>query len=440
MNTSPAIAREAALDALLIVSEGEVPSQTALAHSLHHHQVNDPRDRALTTEILFGTLRWQSRVDARIAVHSQRGIDRLDLETLCVLRIATYQLLFLERVPTHAVIHDAVNQVKTRTDEPRARFANAVLRKVAEAPKGVPSDDTTSIRGLAVQHGHPKWLVRQMRDAYGETELTELCRAFSDPAPSVVRIRASHRAETLAWLEETGRKGTAGTEPAAWILPGGIDPRNALPFENGWWIAQDQGSQRIVRRLDVQPGHHVLDICAGSGSKTTQIAEAALPTGSVVAVEQRRDQVRALDDLMARWKFTVDGHALDATEPLPLPIDHFDRILVDAPCSGLGTIRRRPEIKWRRTPQDGFDLRELQYALLRNAARHLRVGGRLVYSVCTFSTTECEDVIQAFLEDHPHFQPATDPGLDTLGSERTSPRDGMDGFYLAVLVRAEEPA
>jgi 16S rRNA (cytosine967-C5)-methyltransferase len=433
----PAIAREAAVDALVAVCEGDVGSQSALADALSARRVDDMRDRALTTELLFGTLRWRDRVDAHIAAHSRRGIDRLDLETLCVLRVATYQLHWLERVPAHAVIHDAVEQVKARADEPRARFTNAVLRQIADAPTASLEESATSVRGLAVAHGHPKWLVRQMRDAYGSDDLQELCRAFSEPAPSVVRIRATRRDKTIAWLQGGEEPGSPGSEPGAWILPGRIDPRSAAPFEHGWWIAQDEGSQRVVRRLDVAPGHHVLDVCAGTGTKTTQIAELALPTGRVVAVEQRHDHVRALEKLMARWDFPVEAHALDGRDSLPLPEDAFDRILVDAPCSGLGTIRRRPEIKWRRTPQDGLDLRELQYALLINAARHLRPGGRMVYSVCTFSTVECEEVVSAFLQDRPDFEPANDAGLDALGSERTSPRQGMDGFYLAVLVRSE---
>ena len=439
MHDRPAIAREAAVAALLAVCCDEIGSQAALARALENHGVQDLRDRALTTELLFGALRWRGRVDEILAAHSDRGIQGLDEETLCVLRVATYQLRWLARVPAHAVIHDAVAQVKARCDAPRGRFANAVLRRIADAPPETSQGASTSIRALASRCGHPKWLVRQMREAYGEDPLPALCEAFSEAAPSVVRIRSSRRDETLAWLEGGELRGRAGTEPDAWILPGGIDPRSAAPFERGWWIAQDEGSQRIVRRLAVRPGDRVLDVCAGSGTKTTQIGEIALPKGSVVAVEQRRDQVRALQQLMQRWGFPVEAHALDATEPLPLPEASFDRILVDAPCSGLGTIRRRPEIKWRRTPQDGLDLRELQYALLANVARHLRPGGRMVYSVCTFSTTECEDVVRAFLEDHPDFRPAAEEGLDALGSERTSPCDGMDGFYLAVFER-EAPA
>lgn len=426
-------ARDAALEALLAVERTPVGAQDALAAALG--KVADPRDRGLATMLVFGVLRTRAGLDHAIDAFATRGTSGLDLVTRTAMRIGAFQLLHLDRVPARAAVSAAVDQIRARGDQRRAGFANAVLRGLAREPqRGAPPGGGT-LEALSIRTSHPVWVLDALRAVVGDA-LEAHALAYAQEAPAVVRCRMGERERALAWVAaQPGATGELGTEPHALRLTG-VDPLLATPFAEALWVPQDEGSQRVARLLGAAPGERVLDLCAGTGIKTTWLAEAVGPDGAVVATDQAPHKLERLRSLVQRWRVSdrVTTAALDATEPLALGT--FDRVLVDAPCSGLGTMRRRPEIQWRRQPGDVRALAAMQRAMVLRAADALRPGGTLLYAVCTFTRDEGEQVLGGILGERPDLalDPPTEASPD--GFVRTSPlTDGMDGFFMARLRR-----
>lgn len=434
-------ARDAALSALLVVDRGRTGAQEALARALRDGRVADPRDRALATMLVFGTLRWRLRLDAALSVFAHRGLGRLDPATLTILRLGAFQLLFLDRIPARAAVSAAVAQTRQHADERRSGFVNAVLRSMSREPARTAPPEGVTAPDLSVRFSLPRWVVERWLEAHGVEQTQALCEAYATPAPSVVRLRmtAEAREQVARWIsEQPDIVAVPGVEPFALRLSGGLDPLLAAPFEQGLWVAQDEGAQRITRVLDTQPGERVLDLCAGSGVKTTYLAEIVGSRGRVTAADLRAPKLDRLLELAERWQVAdrVTTVALDATTPLPFDDGAFDRILIDAPCTGLGTIRRRPEIKWRRSPADAVSRARTQLAMLQGAASKVRPGGTLLYAVCTFTREECEGVVERLLAEREDLVVSPPAGAEPSGFLRTSPQaDDMDGFFMARLTR-----
>lgn len=426
-------ARDAALEALLAVERTQVGSQEALTRALGG--VAEPRDRALATMLVYGVLRARARLDHAISAFATRGTAGLDPAVRNILRIGAYQLLLLDRIPARAAVSSAVDQARHRADPKRAGFVNAVLRAMAREPERAAPPPGQSVEALAVRTSHPVWVLEALRRAVGDEALLAHAAAYGEAAPVVVRCRldAERRERAVAWAAEHG--GRPGTEPYALHLEG-VDPLLTPPFAEGLWVPQDEGAQRAVRLLGAAAGERVLDLCAGSGVKTTWLAEAVGPQGAVVAVDRAAGKLERLRGLLVRWGAADRVQTLthDATLPLPAGMGGFDRVLIDAPCSGLGTIRRRPEIQWRRQPADVAQLAGLQRAMLARAADAVRPGGVLLYAVCTFTEEEGPAVVRAVMEERGlRLDPPEGAGSD--GFVRTSPLDDMDGFFVARLVR-----
>lgn len=448
-------ARMAAWRVLAAVARG-AGSQDALTEVLEgasgpRGQAGDPRDRALTTELVYGTLRWRRRIDHALAAFATRGLPIDDGELMAVLRIGAYQLLFLPRIPSWAAVDAAVDAVKRRRGEGLARFANGLLRALArrrEDPPALPEGDQPA--AIAVRHSLPLWMVERLAAALPPDRLAPRLAAENEPAPLFVRVNGDRiDADGLA-----AALAAEGAEAASIAdLPNGlrIERPGAMfrgaALASGLWLPQDAASQRAVELVAGAPGERILDLCAGSGVKTTRLAEQVGQDGRVDAFDLVPRRIEQLRDLVARWG--VDGRVraavADATGPLPTADETYDRVLLDAPCTSLGLLRRRPEIRWRRTPEDVDERAALQARLLEAAAARVRPGGRLVYAVCTFTDEEGPAQIARFLAAHPTFavvppapgHPAA-PYVDATGALRTAPTDaGEDAFYAVALVRAE---
>lgn len=432
-------ARDAALEALLAVERTPLGAQEALTRALG--SVGDQRDRGLATMLVYGVLRAQARLDHAIDVFASRGTAGLDPALRAILRIGAFQILMLDRIPARAAVMSAVEQARRVADQRRAGFVNAVLRSIAREPERAAPPVGPELEALAVRTSHPVWVLEALRDAVGADALEDHARAYAEAAPVVVRCRLDPeaRARALAWVD--GHEGAAarpGTEPHALHLEG-LDPLLTPPFADGLWIPQDEAAQRAVRLLGASEGERVLDLCAGSGVKTTWLAEAVGQTGAVLAVDRAAAKLERLRGLLKRWGASDRVKTLthDATLALPSDMGPFDRVLVDAPCSGLGTVRRRPEIQWRRQPEDVTELAALQRAMIARGADALKPGGTLLYAVCTFTATEGPDIVGELLAARPELtlDPPSEAGPD--GFVRTTPLDhGMDGFFVARLVRA----
>lgn len=451
--TAPA--RTAAYRTLRAVHAGRYDLATAQAHALR--AVHDPRDRALATEIAVGTLRWRARIDHLLAHVSSRSLDRVDPDVLDILRTAAHQLLHLDRVPDHAVVDDAVALTRSVRKARAAGFVNAVLRALAGRPPldALPArpapdrgsgavDREQALAYLSVTCSHPRWLVERWLDRHG-FEAADRWTAFNNAAASVtlrVNTIRTTAADLAARLADRG----VMTAPGRWS-PAALVVRHGNPLATdlagkGLFLVQDQASQLVAELVAARPGQRVLDTCAAPGGKTVVLAAGMSDRGLIVAADLRPARVALLARTLAACGCSSARVVrMDARLALPLrPV--FDQVLVDAPCSGLGTIRRDPDIRWRCSAGDLPELSATQAALLGSAAGVVAPGGRLIYATCSSEPEENELVVERFLAGGAPFareRPAPGtlaPLLDDDGQLRTLPhRDGLDAFFAAPLRR-----
>ncbi len=347
-------------------------------------------DRALSTEIVMGVLRWRSRLDLAIRALSSQPLTKLDLEVLTALRIAAYQIAFLDRVPKRAAVNESVELVKRAHKRSAAPFVNAVLRKLATsfvAAEPLLAPGATTIADLAESYAHPLWLVEKWTAAYGVESAERIC-AYDQrvPAVSLRILNAGVEDELVA----AGVQLAPGKllRSARTVIAG--DVTKTAAFRDGRIAIQDEGSQLVA--LLVGRGQRLLDCCAAPGGKTRVLAEQN-PDATVVATELHPHRVETARRLVRARNVRVI--AADAAA-LPFARD-FDRVLADVPCSGTGTLARNPEIKWRLKSEDLANLQARQVAILNGALEHLAPGGRLVYSSCSLEREENEDVVEAVL-------------------------------------------
>jgi 16S rRNA (cytosine967-C5)-methyltransferase len=443
LRASPA--RSAAFKGLRLVETSDLGD--ALARS--RDGLDDARDRALATDLVTGTLRWRGALDFQLAHLSGRRLDKLDPEVLDALRLGAYQLLHLERVPASAVVNDSVSLVKAARFTSAAPFVNAVLRRLSRERDQLswPSRDNL-IDHLAVVQSHPAWLVEKWIARYGAATAEAWLR-FNNRTP-LLTLAAN---TLLATRDAVGARLAAEsirTEPTA-IAPNGLRVLEGRPlasdaFAEGAFFVQDEASQIIPLLVAPAAGERVLDACAAPGGKTVALAALVATGGSVVATDVRARRTKLLAATVARCHAERARVVQIATRgSFPFLPGSFDAVLVDAPCSGLGTLRRDPDIKWKRSPGDLPAFAQAQIDLLTRAADMVRPGGRLVYSTCSSEPEENEEVVRAYVNASPN---ATIEPLSTLdrlpagiralstadGFLRTEPaRDGLEAFFGAVL-------
>jgi 16S rRNA (cytosine967-C5)-methyltransferase len=400
MPVSPA--RVAAFDILLQI-EQESAYASELLHSARFAKLSTT-DHGLATELVMGVLRWRSLLDERIASHSSRSLDKLDLEVLIALRLGAYQLLFLGRVPAHAAVDESVELVKRARKRSAVPMANAVLRKLTpmlaqqrEHASTLLSDSTPveqPPKRLSRWFAHPPWLVERWANEFGRAAAERICK-YDQRVPETA-IRLSDPAAGTE-LERGGIKLGPGKllSGARRVLHGDVSHTHA--FREGCVAIQDEGSQLVA--LLVGKGANILDCCAAPGGKTRVLAERN-PEANIVAAELYPHRARLLRKLVPADKVQVI-----AVDVRALPIStRFDRVLVDVPCSGTGTLARNPEIKWRLMLADLADLQGRQTAILQSAMKHVASGGRLVYSSCSMEREENEDVVDKALAGVPSFR------------------------------------
>lgn len=390
-----------------------------------------PADRALTHELVLGVLRWQLWLDKLIEHFTKRSIETLDLPVRLALRLGLYQLRFLTRIPASAAVNESVNLVRSAKVSSAAAFVNAVLRRaIREAEFDPAAEIADPVEKLAVETSHPVWLIERWTRSFGFEETERFARANNLVPPTAFRL-VDRDQSPIVKSEIVDRLTAAGgivapSEVAedAWRVSGASALVRELAVEGKIYL-QDEASQLVAQTVGLKAGESALDLCAAPGGKTTLMAQQADDSALIVAadISERRLEtvikINALQNLRS-----IKSLLLDAAQELPFENSVFDRILVDAPCSGTGTLRRNPEIRWRISERDISELAAQQKLFLHHAARVLKPGGRLVYSTCSVEPDENEAVIAAFLESHTHFQ--------QINTIRTWPhREGTDGFFLA---------
>ncbi len=387
----------------------------------------DPRERAFATQLAYGTVQRAGTLDHLAATYARRPAADLDPPVLAALRLGLFQLAFLDGVAAHAAVDESVELVKR--DAPRAAgLVNAVLRRAAgEAREAVAALPDATPEEAAIAHSVPRWLAGMWFEQLGADEARALLAASNRPAEHALRANA-----LVLTAEELRRAlpvpARVGPEPPeAVVVDAPFDAHGSPLFAAGALLPQSRASQLVARALDPQPGESVLDLCAAPGAKTTHLAALMGDRGRIVAVERHAGRAEQLRETAARMHATIvevrHGDAAAGT-----PGETFDRVLVDPPCSGLGTLRSRPDLRWRAGPAQIAELGAVQRAILDAAAAATRPGGRLVYSTCTLSALENERQVAAFTARHRDFE---------LEAVRTTlpHRDGTDGFYVATIRR-----
>jgi 16S rRNA (cytosine967-C5)-methyltransferase len=395
MPVSPA--RAAAFDVLLRV-EQEDAYASELLHSSRRADLTIA-DHGLATELVMGVLRWRSSLDATITKVSSQSLARLDPEVLTALRLGAYQLAWLDRIPARAAIHESVELVKRARKRSAAPFANAVLRRLAETavPGGARMDLLASAAdpdAVATASAHPSWLVHRWVLQFGLDVARQICVYDQSIPATAIRLRAVSAEEQLRGENIHLAPGIllAG---ARRVSSGDVTKTKA--FVEGQIAIQDEASQLVAALVGT--GSHILDCCAAPGGKTWALADRN-PDATIVAVELHSHRAELL-----RRRVLARNVQVISTDVRELPIgEPFDRVLVDVPCSGTGTIARNPETKWRLAPDDLMDLHARQLAILQSAMKHVALGGRLVYSTCSLEREENADVIEEALRTNPSFQ------------------------------------
>ncbi|MFL5425723.1 MAG: 16S rRNA (cytosine(967)-C(5))-methyltransferase RsmB [Myxococcales bacterium] len=443
MLVSPA--RRIAAEVLLRVEQGGAFANLALDSALRAAGVLEAREAALATELTYGTLRWQLEVDRALAVHSDRPLEELDASVRTSLRLSAFELLHHPRVPARAVVDQGVEVVRALGGGRASGYANAVLRRLSEkrAPAPLPSSEADPVGHVAAKYAHPRWIVERWSKWLGAGETEKLCAANQEQARATIRIarRKSSHEEAMRALRDAGIEWTPGEySPDALILAQGAPPALDIDgYEQGCFQAQDEAAQLVSLYTAPPEGASVLDACSAPGGKACHLAE--LGAGEVLAIDLHARKAKLVEDAARRLGLAnVRALAADATQPLPGD-PRFDVVLLDAPCSGFGTVRRHPEVKLRRTPEDVDRLSQVQARLLAAVSRSVKGGGLLVYSVCTLTPEECDEQVERFLAAHPDFSPEPPPAgwampraavecLDARGRLLTLPhRTGTDGFF-----------
>jgi 16S rRNA (cytosine967-C5)-methyltransferase len=415
------------------------------------HPGLDPRDRALVTELVYGVLRWQGRLDW--IINQQINIDpaKIAQPVRLVLRLATYQLLFLDRIPAAAAVNEAVEFTKASQPQHIVRFVNGVLRNISRKagilkeaiPEGNPEER------LAVRYAYPVWLIKRWLRELGDEETEAFCAASNQIPPVSIRVNmlkttVEKMAGSLRDLGFTVESGILAPE-ALHLRSIRTDLSSLLQHRRGEFQVQDEASQLVSHLVQPQPGERVLDGCAGLGAKSTHLAQLMDNQGTITAVDIQGWKLTRLEENAQRLHISCIEPLEKDVRELSRRQDPFDRILLDSPCTGLGVLRRNPDIKWKVRPKDFYRLHLIQKQMLGNVASLLKPGGVLVYATCTFSTEENETTLESFLREHPQFylesaRPYLPAGcgstVNRAGALQTWPqRHGVDGFFAARLRR-----
>ncbi len=431
--------RDAALSILLAVDKNQAYSNLLLHQTIEKYKI-DAKDRGLLTEMTYGTLQHKLTLDYYLEPFI-RG--KVDLWVRWLLRLSLYQMEYLTRIPAHAAVNEAVEIAKRRGHKGIASMVNGILRSVLR--EGVPSTAAIQnpVERLAVETSHPQWLVERWVESYGFEETAAMLHENNIPPVQTVRVNITRAtvAEVLASLEAEGVKAQqSDMMPECIHLTNGTAART-MAFKEGLITIQDESSMLPANVLAPQPGMKVLDMCAAPGGKTTHIAEKMANEGSILALDLHPHKLDLIEENTARLGLDIVQTApVDGRKAADLLAkESYDAVLVDAPCSGLGVMRRKPDIKYTKREEDLESLQTIQLAILDNAVQVLKSGGRLVYSTCTVDKRENEGTVEAFISAHPEMEREEITNLpekllakQNNGMLQVFPHDfGSDGFFVA---------
>ncbi|MCC3357521.1 16S rRNA (cytosine(967)-C(5))-methyltransferase RsmB [Bacillus sp. REN16] len=437
--------RDVALEILLQIEKNQAYSNLLLNQMIKKHEVRG-KDIGLLTEIVYGTIQRRDTLDFYLAPFLKKS-KKLDQWVRILLRLSLYQMVFLDRVPERAIFFEAVEIAKNRGHKGTASLVNGVLRSIQR--EGLPSLDqlTDVVERLAIETSHPIWLVKRWTKQIGLEETRKMCEVNCTPPEQTARVNriATTKEELLHLLKKEGIEVEEGSLAIDAIKAVGGNLVNAKAFKEGYFTIQDESSMLVARALGVGKDDQILDSCAAPGGKTTHIAELLQNTGKVVSIDLHEHKIKLINEAVERLGLkNVETKALDSRKSREFfEAGSFDKILVDAPCSGFGVIRRKPDIKYSKSESDNEKLAKIQLDILTEVSSLLKKDGILVYSTCTIDYEENEGVIKAFLEQNKDYM--LDETIENYLPEIVKPYIkngqlqlyphyfGTDGFYIARL-------
>ena len=446
--------RAICLDILNRIEEADLHPDRLLTDSFKRYRHLTSLDRAFLTELTYGVLRWRGKLDWVIRQFSKIPFEKIESGILNILCLGLYQIFFLSRTPSSAAVNESVELAKPFRGKGGGGFVNAVLRSAIRQKDEIryPEINEDPPLCISVVQSHPLWLVERWVKEMGAEETLKICTFNNQISPLTLRTNTlkMNRKDLMEKLRQKEFSPFPTTYSEDGIVLKDPPPTSELPFiKEGLYIIQDEASQLVTYILDPKPGERILDACAAPGGKTTHMAQKMENQGEIYALDLSKGKIDLIEETCQRLGIgivqTIKG---DAAKILSVPQGmKFDRILADVPCSGFGTLRRNPDLKWRRGEKEIRRLSELQSSILRNLSAYVKGGGVLIYSTCTVFHEENEDVVVKFLNKHPEFQ------LDRMdkvlpekcrsfiqGSYfKTFPQKGeMDGFFVARLIKLSQ--
>ena len=436
-------ARDTALRVLVSCRTAGAWADAALRAQLRRDGLSGP-EAALCSRIVYGVMQNRLLLDFYLGAYCSQKVDHLQPPLLEILRIGAYQILFLDKIPHSAAVNQAVEQAKDNGRAKAAGLVNAVLRQLSRNKVHLPRiPDQDALHSLSIRYSHPKWLVKRLLAILGREEAEAFLAANNDTPPLTVQVNPL-KTDAESLIKELEGWGVTAT-PHPWVpgcleLTGAGDLTTLAPFREGKLLVQDPAARLVSLIAGVQPGQKVLDLCAAPGGKSFSAAFAMEDKGEIVSCDLHENKLKRIQEGAARLDLTsITTSAGDGRVFRPEWAERFDTVLVDAPCSGLGIIRKKPDVRYKKA-DDLFTLPVIQTALLDNAAQYVAPGGVLVYSTCTILPEENEQVTDAFLTEHSDFcrdgftLPA--PVGETEGQLTLWPqRHGTDGFYICRMKR-----
>ena len=442
----PNTARGAAALLVRMVLEDGAYTNIALNQYLRGSSLGD-LDRRLATELVYGTVKACGTLDWYLEQCVSRPLNKIAADILAILRISVYQLLYMERIPASAACNEAVKLARSVSHEGSAKFVNGVLRGLLRKQQAcafvLPDREKDDAGYLSIKYYHPRWLVKRWLGPWGKEGTEHLLAFDNSAAPVCLRVNTlvTTREQLLQDLAEAGCE----VHPSKWSKDGITADKmaslntlfNALPKH---FYIQDESSMLVAPLLAAEPGMRVLDLCSAPGGKATHIAQIMQDKGEIIACDIHEHKLELIAENAKRLGLaSIKPMLNDATALREEWLEKFDRVLVDAPCSGMGVLRRRAEARWRKQRKDLKLFPPLQLAILENAAQYVKKDGRLLYSTCTIEQSENHYLIEEFLAKHPEWQrtafahPVTGVSVDEL--QLLPQNDGVDGFYICVLER-----
>ena len=441
-------ARDTALQVLQAVEEKGAYANVALAQALRRAELSD-QDRRFVTELVYGTVKAGGTLDWILRRYVNRPLSKIPSMIRQILRLGLYQIFYLDKVPTAAACNTSVELAKRYGHKGTVAFVNAVLRTAVREPEkaAFPSGRGHGTEELALRSQHPYWLVKRWVKQFGFEETVRLCEFDNAQAPLCLRTNTMRttREKLLSELAECGAEAVASVWAPEGVIVckhGALD--RLVPLQEGRAQVQDESSMLVAHVVAPQPGEFIIDCCSAPGGKTTHMATLMQNRGRIVACDIYEHKLTRIEDNAHRLGLSIiETQLLDARELGRKYPGRADRVLVDAPCSGLGVLRRKPDARWHKQPEELAGLPALQLAILQSAAEAVKPGGVLVYSTCTIEPEENQAVVKAFLDGAPGFcMEQTGSFLPTAGTHSRDTlvqllpqRDGTDGFFIARMQR-----